>query len=245
VHSILSLGGPGNDNPWCELERVRRFPSPRLLNLQERRVSVTPETDDDIQFGDAEWKNMNASCVPEAVDRRHAAIAAYTQYLFQLPDGRHVAEATNKLAQLRTAEDEMLFCRVQDSIAGLTAFAETHPTSAYTASAKAKLAIMVRTVTIRMRPPPDTGDATQRARGRSLTFVVGVTTRAAVEASLGAGTAVEQPPATGAKGYRWEVAYHRDQYIPDHLDYPGKELPVRSLVLLFNANDTLVEIQGD
>ena len=196
VHSTLSLGDPGHGNPWRRgFSKPDRRVRPRLADPQGRRVLLTPETYDDLRFEKAGWQEK-----PEAI----------RQYLAQFPDGRHVREATNKLARFaEMAEEQRLqnvWSQASDSdqlIAGLKLYLKQNPSSKFAKAAREQLDLETRRVTV-YHPQAQTNLRQGAPQAIQIdTFIIGRTTRADIESLLGPGVPEVSAQTHGAAALRW------------------------------------------
>jgi hypothetical protein len=260
VHSMLSLGDPGNNNPWRHLKKPSRFQSQRILDAQWRRILMTQETYDDIQYEDAKRQNdiiRNWVNVYSDLWDRHCicmqfkhGLEAYKRYLAQMPNGRHVPDAISQIAQIEKIitqmdKDYRKFDKMpdsHDSLQDLMRYIETHPSNQYTKSAKATVANMLSNVVVEVRRSTNDRTIFNRSTFNGRVFAVGITTRADVESFIGRGVSAASSNSPGTRGFAWQVWYQRGKRIPIYsTPYP---LP-RHLVLMFDGNDVLIEIQGD
>jgi hypothetical protein len=243
VHSAISLGDPGNDNPWRHLNRPVRYTWPRILDPQRHRILMTQEDYDDMQYAEAEFTARLVERNLPGKDRQifvKSGIASYKRYLAQMPNGRHVPDALRQIALLKDAVDNMQYDKVRYSLSDLRQYIETHPSSKNVELAKATEATMLRNIAVEVRTPRTNDYHVLYTERESKTFVVGTTTRAAVESFIGPGISVASSNSLGSATYVWQVPHQRGEYIPT---YPA--LPALPLVLLFDANDVLLEITGD
>lgn len=255
VHAALSLGDPGNENPWRHpFHKPPRHVSPRILNPQRHRVLMIQANYDDIQYAEAAWQhNIIISCWSlrsEPWDRQvvdmqfKSCLAPYKRYLAQMPNGRHVPDAIGKIAQIEEAKDyrkEGDAPDSHDSLQDLQRYIETHSSSKYTESAKATMATMTSNVTVEVDNPAFNSSYADISSRHRRTFVVGVTKRAFVESFIGPGVSVVSSNSPGASGYVWQVQYMRGKALPPYTSI----IPARPLGLMFDTNDVLLEISGD
>jgi hypothetical protein len=231
VHSALSLGDPGNGNPWRRLDKPSRYLSPRFADPQNHRILITPAIYDDMQFKEAGWQNT---------------LTSYRQYLRQFPAGQHVIEATNQIARFQEIEEDKRYQKALNSIPDLKRFLEENPSAKFAENARPELDRRLRHVTVN-RPESKT-NSVQGAHWESTnyyrTFIVGTTTRADIESFLGPGTPETPSKTLKTAAYNWPVKFQRGISFGWYSDGDPRN-SVRKLRLLFDSEDRLLEIDGE